>query len=50
MALLERAGETGGVKSLQTPTGECIKWMSGSWSGDHLYEKMLATIPGMPGP
>src|SRR3989442_826888 len=38
------------VKSLHTPTGECVKWLSGTWSGDHLYEKMLATSPGMPGP
>jgi hypothetical protein len=42
--------EPGGVKSLHVPAGECVKWMSGSWSGNHLYEKMLATIPGMPGP
>ena len=41
---------TSGVKSLHIPSGECTKWMSGSWSGDHIYEKMLATIPGMPGP
>jgi hypothetical protein len=39
-----------GTKNLHVPAGECVKWMSGSWSGDHLYEKMLATIPGMPGP
>jgi hypothetical protein len=42
--------ESSGVKSLHVPTGECTKWMSGSWSGDHLVEKMLATVPGMPGP
>lgn len=39
-----------GTNTLHVPSGECVKWMSGSWSGDHLYEKMLATIPGMPGP
>ncbi len=39
-----------GTKTLHVPSGECVKWMSGSWAGDHLYEKMLATIPGMPGP
>jgi hypothetical protein len=44
------AVESSVVESLHAPTGECIKWMSGSWSGDHLYEKMLATVPGVPGP
>ena len=39
-----------GTKTLHVPSGDCVKWMSGSWSGDHLHEKMLATIPGMPGP
>ena len=40
----------GSLKSLHAPIGECVKWMSGSWSGDHLHEKILATIPGLPGP
>ena len=35
---------------IHVPAGHCINWTSGSWSGDHLYEKLLATIPGMPGP
>ena len=42
--------ESGAAKSLHAPTGDCVNWTSGSWSGDHLYEKMLATIPGMIGP
>jgi hypothetical protein len=41
---------TSGVRTLHIPSGECTKWMSGSWLGDHIYEKMLATIPGIPGP
>jgi hypothetical protein len=42
--------DIGVVSSLHVPTGECVAWMSGSWSGDHLSEKLLATIPGMPSP
>jgi aconitase A len=38
------------VKSLHVPSGDCIEWMEGSWSGEHLAEKLLATIPGMAGP
>jgi hypothetical protein len=41
---------SGKAISLHVATGECLKWMSGSWSGDHLYEKMLATIPGLTRP
>jgi hypothetical protein len=40
----------GKVISLHIPSGQCIEWTSGSWSGDHVYEKIIATIPGMPGP
>jgi hypothetical protein len=35
--------ESGAAKSFHAPTGHCVKWTSGSWSGDHLHEKMLAT-------
>jgi hypothetical protein len=41
--------EGGNVKSLHVPKGECVKWIEGSWAGN-LYEKVLATIPGMPEP
>jgi hypothetical protein len=42
--------EGGKVKLLHVPSGKCIEWTTGSWSGDHLAEKLLATIPGVPGP
>jgi hypothetical protein len=40
----------GKVKSLHIPSGECAGWTVGLWSGEHLAEKKLATIPGLPGP
>lgn len=40
----------GKVTSLHVPSGECVAWTRGDWTGEHLAEKLLATIPGMPGP
>jgi hypothetical protein len=40
----------GKIKSHHIPAGKCIAWTTGSWSGEHLIEKLIATIPGMPGP
>lgn len=40
----------GKIKSCHIPAGECIAWTTGSWSGEHLTEKRIATIPGMLGP
>jgi hypothetical protein len=43
--------EKGGtVKSLHVPSGHCIDWADGGWSGEDLPKKLIATIPGMPGP
>jgi len=42
--------ENGHIESLHTPTGKCVDWMTGSCLGDHSHEKVLATVPGMPGP
>lgn len=42
--------EAGRVRSLHIPSGKCVEWTTGSWEGEHLAEKLIATIPGMPGP
>jgi hypothetical protein len=41
--------ENGKVMSLHIPSGKCLEWADASWS-EGLAEKLLATIPGMPGP
>ena len=38
------------TESIHIPSGKCVEWTKGSWSGQHLAEKLVATIPGMPGP
>lgn len=40
----------GKVTSLHAPSGKCVAWTRGDWTGEHLAEKLLATIPGVPGP
>lgn len=40
--------ENGGIgKSLHIPSGHCVEWADGRWSGDDLARKLIATIPGM---
>lgn len=40
--------EAGGKgKSLHIPSGHCVEWADGSWSGDDLARKIIATIPSM---
>jgi hypothetical protein len=44
---IEKGGKS---RSLHVPSGHCIEWADGGWSGDDLVRKLIATIPGMPGP
>ncbi len=39
--------ENGAVNLLHIPSGHCLEWTDGGWSGGDLYRKMIATIPGM---
>lgn len=42
--------QTGSAVTVHSPSGKCVEWTRGSWVGEHLAEKLLATIPGMTGP
>jgi hypothetical protein len=44
--LTERDND-GTIKSLHVPSGHCIEWADGGWSGDNLARKLIATIPGL---